>query len=180
MNKYLKEFLGIFKHTQQHLMNGVSYMIPVVVAGGIIFAVATMILGPQAINSFTDASSVPRDFGGMLYMIGKCGLSLMVVVLSAYIAESIADRPGIAPGLIGGFMCVSSITNINAGFIGGILAGLIAGISAYYLKKIPLPKSARSVKAVIVVPILATLITGALVYWVIGAPCAWLLAVLTE
>ena len=64
----------------------------------------------------------------------------MVPVLSAYIAASIADRPGIAPGIIGGQLAV----NVGAGFIGGIITGLVAGIAAHYLKKIPLPKSIQS------------------------------------
>ena len=172
MKKYIDEFVGIFKNIQQHLMNGVSYMIPVVVAGGILFAVATMIIGPETLSSISSADEIDNLFSRGLYIVGKHGLALMVIVLSAFIAESIADRPGIAPGLIGGYMCVSDIANINAGFIGGIFSGLIAGISAYYLKKIPLPKAARSLKAIIIVPLLATLITGFCIMFLIGTPCA--------
>lgn len=168
----MKELLDILKNTRQHLMNGVSYMIPVVVAGGVIFAVAAML----SINTLQGDTAAVASTGiiGVLNKIGAAGLGLMVPVLSAFIAMSIADRPGIAPGLIGGQLSVT----VGAGFIGGIITGLIAGISAYYLKKIPLPKAIQSLKAIFIVPICATLITGVIIVCVVGNPCAWLLSTL--
>lgn len=167
----MKELLNILKNTRQHLMNGVSHMIPVVVSGGIIFAVAAML----SMNSVQESASVASTgVVGVLNTIGGAGLGLMVPVLSAFIAASIADRPGIAPGIIGGQLAVQ----VGAGFIGGIVTGLVAGISAYYLKKLPLPKSIQSLKAIFIVPIIATLITGVIIVCVIGSPCAWLLETL--
>lgn len=168
----MKDLVHILKNLRQHLMNGVSYMIPVVVSGGILFAVATML----SINSVTTSGAVQG--GGLvdvLSQIGGVGLGLMVPVLSAYIAASIADRPGIAPGLICGQLAV----NVGAGFIGGVVAGLLSGILAEYLKKIPLPKSMRSLKSILIIPIGTSLIVGAVIICVIGAPCAWLLETLT-
>lgn len=169
----MNELAGIFKNTRQHLMNGVSHMIPVVVSGGIIYAVATM-LSMSAVQQGAGVSS--EGFVGVLAQIGSVGLGLMVPVLSAYIAASIADRPGIAPGLIGGQLSV----NVGAGFIGGIVSGLLAGICAYYLKKLPLPKSIQSLKSIIIIPICSALIVGFVMICVIGGPCAWLLTTLND
>lgn len=164
----MKDLVDILKNTRQHLMNGVSHMIPVVVSGGILFAIAAML----SMNSVqTSASVSSAGLAGFLSNVGSVGLGLMVPVLSAYIAASIADRPGIAPGIIGGQLAV----NVGAGFIGGIVTGLVAGIAAYYLKKIPLPKSIQSLKAIFIVPLLATLITGFVIVVVVGNPCAALL-----
>jgi fructose-specific phosphotransferase system IIC component len=148
-------------------------MIPVVVSGGILYAIAAML----SLNNIATESSVSSaGLSGFLSTVGGVGLGLMVPVLSAFIAESIADRPGLAPGFIGGQLAV----NVGAGFIGGIFTGLIAGIAAYYLKKIPLPKSLRSLKSILIVPILGTLITGFFIVCIIGNPCASLLNFLTE
>lgn len=168
----MKEFVGIFKNIRQHLMNGVSYMIPVVVAGGVLFAISAML----SINTLSGADAAVASGGvsGVLSTIGGAGLGLMVPVLSAYIAASIADRPGIAPGIIGGQLAVT----VGAGFIGGIFTGIIAGVAAYYLKKIPLPKAIQSLKSIFIVPLGATLITGVIIVCVIGNPCAWLLKTL--
>lgn len=169
----MKDLAKILKNTRQHLMNGVSYMIPVVVAGGIIFAIAAML----SMNSVQEASAVSNEgFIGVLNQIGGTGLGLMVPVLSAYIAMSIADRPGIAPGLIGGQLAV----NVGAGFIGGIVSGLLAGITAFYLKKIPLPKAVQSLKAIIIVPIVSTLVVGVIMICVVGTPCSMLLGALED
>jgi fructose-specific phosphotransferase system IIC component len=158
---------------QQHLMNGVSYMIPVVVAGGILYAFATML----SMNSVTTSGSVEASnvFIDVLSQIGGVGLGLMVPVLSAYIAESYADRPGIAPGLICGQLAV----NVGSGFIGGIISGILCGLVASWLKKINLPKSMQSLKSIIIVPLFTSLIVGTIVILVIGTPCAWLLDTLT-
>lgn len=164
----MKDLVHILKNLRQHLMNGVSYMIPVVVSGGILFAVATML----SIGSVTSSGSVQGGgVVGVLSQIGGVGLGMMVPVLSAYIAASIADRPGIAPGLISGQLAV----NVGAGFIGGVISGLLSGIIAEYLKKIPLPKSMRSLKSILIIPIGTSLVVGTIMICIIGTPCAWLL-----
>lgn len=159
---------------QQHLMNGVSHMIPVVVTGGILFAIATML----SMNSVTTEGAVQASnvFIDVLSQIGGVGLGLMVPVLSAFIAASYADRPGIAPGLICGQLAV----NVGSGFIGGIVAGILSGIIAKWLKGIELPKSMQSLKSIIIVPIATSLIVGTVIICVVGAPCAWLLETLTN
>lgn len=169
----MSERAGSAGRFQQHLMNGVSYMIPVVVTGGILYAIATML----SMNSVTTAGSVQASnvVIDVLSKIGGVGLGLMVPVLSAFIAESYADRPGIAPGLICGQLAVS----VGSGFIGGIIAGILSGVIASQLKKINLPKSMQSLKSILIIPILTSLIVGTIIICVIGAPCAWLLSTLT-
>lgn len=164
----MKEFLGIFRHTRKHLMSGVSYMIPFVVAGGVLLALSVALYGQGA---------VPTEGTWLndLFNIGAAGLGLMVPILSAYIAFSIADRAGIAPGAIGGVLASS----IGAGFLGGIASGLIAGVLCYYLKKIKVPNTLRSVMPIFVIPIVGTFVTGGLMKWVIGAPIAGLMTSLT-
>ena len=123
------------KQVQQYLMSGVSYMIPVVVTGGVLYAIATMLsMSSVTTEGAVKASNILID---VLSQIGGVGLGLMVPVLSAFIAFAIADRPGIAPGLICGQLAV----NVGSGFIGGIIAGLLCGYLANVLKKIELPKS---------------------------------------
>lgn len=171
MNKYTNEFINIFKGTKEHLMNGVNYMIPVVVASGILFAVSTMIMGPETLNEVNSTGATPEGVAGFFFIIGKQGMNLMVLVLSAFIARSIAKDPGIAPGLIGGALSVY----VGAGFIGGIFTGFFAGVVAYYLMKIPIPEVAGAVKPFIIVPILSVALTGFFILCVIGQPCAWIL-----
>ncbi len=159
---------------QQHLMNGVSYMIPVVVTGGILYAVATMLsMGTVTTEGSVQASNIVID---VFSQIGGVGLGLMVPVLSAYIAASFADRPGIAPGLICGQLAV----NVGSGFIGGIVAGVLCGLIARELKKVKLPKSMQSLMSIMIIPIATSLIVGTIIICVVGAPCAWLLETVTE
>ncbi len=164
----MSELVKILKGTRQHLMNGVSYMLPVVVGGGVLMAVAVMMAGKGAVPE--------SGVAGGLWQIGASALGLMVPVLSAYIAASIADRPGIAPGLAGGVLANS----IGAGFLGGIVSGLFAGIICYYLKKIKLPEAIRSLKSIIIIPIVSILLTGILMLFVFGGPIAALMKVLTD
>ncbi len=172
--KQESQAVSILKNIRQHLMGGVSYMIPVVVSGGILYAIATMLsMNSVQQGGAVEASNVVID---VLSQVGSVGLGLMVPVLSAFIAMSIADRPGIAPGLICGQLAV----NVGAGFIGGVISGILCGIAAEYLKRIPLPKSMQSLKSIMIVPIFDSLIVGAIMILVVGSPCAWLLDHLTE
>lgn len=165
----MKELAGIFKNSRKHLMNGVSYMLPFVVAGGVLLALGVMIFG--------EGGTPPENtFARYLFDFGGIGLGYMVPIFSAYIAFSIADRAGLAPGMIGGAIANS----IGAGFLGGIVSGLFAGIVCYYLKKIKLPVSLKSVMPIIVIPILGTFLTAAFMTWVVGSPIAGLMTSLTS
>ncbi len=146
----------------KHLMSGVSFMIPFVVAGGIAIAI-----------SFAfgyDAFQTPGTLPAYLMAIGGSGgFGLMVPILAGYIAYSIADRPGLAPGMIGGVVA----GQIGAGFLGGMVAGFLAGYVVNAIKKyIKLPKSLQGIMPVLIIPVFGSLIVGLLLFYVLGSPMA--------
>lgn len=154
---------------KKHLLTGTSHMIPFIVAGGVLFSLAVM-LNPEG-------AATPRiGWLGDLVKIGNAGLQLFVSVLGGYIAYSIADRPGLAPGMIGAYLA----DQIGAGFLGGIVAGFIAGYVVKALKKIKLPISLKSLGSIFLYPLFGTLITGGIIVWVIGAPISLLMDGLTN
>ena len=162
------ERTGVYKH----LMTGVSYMLPFVVAGGLLIAIAFAIGG---IYVYDDAHK--DTFGQALFIIGaKNAFTLMVPMLSAYIAYSIADRPGITPGAVGGMLAAS----IGAGFLGGIVSGFLAGYTINLLNRhIRLHRNLEGLKPVLILPLLGTAIVGLLMIYVIGQPVAAALGALT-
>lgn len=161
----MKELGAIFRDTRKHLMSGVSYMIPFVVAGGILLSI------PVALSTSNGGTPAQGTFLYDLFQLGVTGLGYMVPIFSGYVAYSIADRPGIAPGVIGGSIAVS----IGAGFLGGIVSGFLAGILCYYLKKIPVPKSVRSVMPILVIPLVGTFLVWIVMKYVLGSPISALM-----
>ena len=157
----------------KHLMTGVSFMLPFVVAGGLLIALAFALGG---IYVYDDAHK--GTLGWTLFQIGaKAGFTLMLPALAGYIAFSIADRPGIAPGMIGGLLAGT----VGAGFLGAIAAGFIAGYSVYWLNRvIRLPRTLDGLKPVLLLPLLGTVVVGVLMMMVIGQPIAAVMAALTE
>ena len=147
---------GVYKH----LMTGVSFMIPFVVAGGLLIALGFAIGGIYVYQ-------VPGSFGETLFSAGKAAFALMIPVLGAYIAYSIADRPAIVPGMIGGFIAA----NNGSGFLGAMVAGFAAGYIVLAIKKyIKLPKSLQGLMPILIIPVLSTAIMGLLMVYVIGKP----------
>jgi len=157
----------------KHLMTGVSFMLPFVVAGGLLIALAFALGG---IYVYDDAHR--GTLGWTLFQIGaKAGFTLMLPALAGYIAFSIADRPGIAPGMIGGLLAGT----VGAGFLGAIAAGFIAGYSVWWMNRlIRLPRTLDGLKPVLLLPLLGTLVVGVLMMMVIGKPIAGVMAALTE
>jgi PTS system fructose-specific IIC component len=153
----------------KHLLTGVSYMLPMVVAGGLLIALS-FVFGIEAFRQ-------PGTLAAALKQVGDAAFTLMVPVLAGYIAYSIADRPGLAPGMIGGLLA----SGLGAGFIGGIAAGFLAGGSAWALARlVRLPASVESLKPILIIPLLASLATGLAMVYLVGAPVAGLLARLTD
>lgn len=154
----------------KHLLTGVSFMLPLVVAGGLIIALS-FVFGIEAFKQ-------PGTFPAALMQIGgESAFALMVPVLAGYIAFSIADRPGLAPGLIGGMLAAK----VGAGFLGGIAAGFLAGYAALWLREnIKLPANLEGLKPVLIIPLLATLAVGLLMIYVVGGPVAAVMAALTD
>lgn len=157
----------------KHLMNGVSHMLPFVVGGGIMIAIAFLI------DSFgVDLASLPTDeranFGTILpaaaffKSIGGLAFGFMLPVLAGYIAMSIADRPGLVVGFVGGAIAA----NGKSGFLGALVAGFAAGLIIQLLKKIfdKLPKGLDGLKPVLLYPLLGVLLIGALMTFVIEPP----------
>ena len=161
-----RERTGAYKH----LMTGVSHMLPLVIAGGLLIALAFALGGIHA----GDATGT---LGWALMQIGGgAAFKLYVPVLAGFIAFSIADRPGLAPGLVGGMLSAS----LGAGFLGGIVAGFLAGYVTQFLnERLPLPASLQSLKPILILPLLSTLIVGLAMLYVIGAPVKYLLDALT-
>ena len=157
----------------KHLMTGVSFMLPFVVAGGLLIA-----LGFAFGGIYAGDKSNAGTLAHALFTIGATGaFTLIVPVLAGYIAYSIADRPGIAPGMVGGVLAA----NMGAGFLGGIAAGFIAGYVTDLLNRaIRLPKNLAGLKPVLILPLLGTLITGLLMQYAVGAPVARALQALTD
>jgi PTS system fructose-specific IIC component len=144
----------------KHLLTGVSYMLPVVVAGGLLIAISFVF----GIEAFKEPGTLPA---ALMQIGGGAAFLLMVPVLSGFIAYSIADRPGLAPGLIGGLLA----SQLGAGFLGGIVSGFIAGYSARLIAdKVKLPEGIQGLMPVLVIPLLATATTGLLMVYVVGAP----------
>ena len=153
----------------KHLLTGVSFMLPFVVAGGLIIALSFVF----GIEAFKEPGTLPA---ALMQIGGDAAFALMVPVLAGYIAYSIADRPGLAPGFIGGMLA----SKIGAGFLGGIVAGFLAGYIARWLRDtIRLPVNLEGLKPVLIIPLLATLAVGLLMVYVIGTPVAAIMSGMT-
>ncbi|MEG9462965.1 PTS fructose transporter subunit IIABC [Bacillus amyloliquefaciens] len=159
----------------KHLMSGVSNMLPFVVGGGILVAISFF----WGIHSADPKDPTYNTFAAALNFIGDGNaLKLIVAVLAGFIAMSIADRPGFAPGMVGGFMA----TQANAGFLGGLIAGFLAGYVVILLKKlfVFIPQTLDGLKPVLIYPLLGIFITGVLMQFVINTPVAAFMNFLTN
>ncbi|CAN2252643.1 phosphotransferase system (PTS) fructose-specific enzyme IIABC component [Bacillus subtilis] len=159
----------------KHLMSGVSNMLPFVVGGGILVAISFF----WGINSSNPDDPTYNTFAAALKFIGgDNALGLIVAVLAGFIAMSIADRPGFAPGMVGGFMA----TQANAGFLGGLIAGFLAGYIVVLLKKafVFIPQSLDGLKPVLIYPLLGIFLTGIIMRFVVNTPVAAFMDFLTN
>lgn len=159
------------------LMNGVSHMLPFVIGGGLMIAIAFMIDG-FSVDMNTLAESEKTLFGtitpaaAFFKNVGGLAFGLMLPVLSGYIAEAIADRPGLAPGFIGGLLAA----NGTSGFLGTLLAGFVAGYLVNFFKKIcaKLPSSLEGIKPMLIYPLLGIAAIGAIMLYIVEPPVGWL------
>ncbi|MNJ08233.1 PTS system fructose-specific EIIBC component [compost metagenome] len=160
------EKTGVYKH----LLTGVSFMLPMVVAGGLLIALSFVF----GIEAYKEPGTLPA---ALMQIGGEAAFKLMVPLLAGYIAYSIADRPGLAPGMIGGLLA----STLGAGFIGGIVAGFLAGYSAKAISRwVRLPSSLDALKPILIIPLLASLFTGLVMIYVVGKPVAGMLEGLTH
>lgn len=155
------------------LLTGVSYMLPLVVAGGLCIAMSFM-FGFKAFEDETIAFGLPK---ALMDIGGGAAFHLMIAVFSGYVAYSIADRPGIAVGLIGGMIATTG----GAGILGGIISGFLAGYSVKFLnEKIQLPETLTALKPILILPLLGTLFVGLVMIYLINPPVAGIMEGLTH
>lgn len=147
---------SIISKVYKDLMNGISHMLPFVVGGGIIMALSFLV-EPY----FGDKSEIFT----FLNSLGSNAFNFLIPILAGYIAMSIGDRPGLMPGMVGGFMAVQS----NAGFLGGLAAGFLAGYVILFLRKLlkGMPKSLEGLKSILLYPVLGLFIIGLFMYFII-------------
>ncbi|MFA9499659.1 fructose-specific PTS transporter subunit EIIC [Mannheimia sp. E30BD] len=164
---------GDKKGLYKHLMTGVSHMLPLVVAGGLLIAISFM-FGIEAFKDETIAGGLPK---ALMDIGGGAAFHLMIAVFAGYVAFSIADRPGLAVGLIGGMLA----TTAGAGILGGIVAGFLAGYTVKFLNgAIQLPPSLTSLKPILILPLLGSAIVGLLMIYLINPPVKALMDALVE
>lgn len=187
--------LGWGTRIRQILLTGVSYMIPFVAAGGLLIALGFLLAGYDIANtpegetdslahiiatgnSLTDLPSggLLQYLGAVLFTLGGLAFGFLVPALAGYIAFAIADRPGLAPGFTAG--AVAGM--VGAGFIGGIVGGLIAGFAALWISRWKVPQWFRGLMPVVVIPLLASLIVGLLMFLLLGRPLAAITSGLTN
>ncbi|WP_203184287.1 PTS fructose transporter subunit IIABC [Streptomyces pratensis] len=163
-----------------YLMSGVSYMVPFVAAGGLLIALSFAIGGYE----IASAKSVADHFvwgeadswAALLNQIGTAAFGFLVPVLAGYIAYGMADRPALVPGFVGGAIALT----VDAGFLGGLVAGLLAGAAVMAIQRVKVHPTLRGIMPVLVIPLLASIAVGFLMYIVVGKPIASLQNALTD
>lgn len=162
------------------LMNGVSFMIPFVVIGGLMIAISLALGGEPTPGGLV----IPEgSIWNKVLSIGDIGFKLMIPILAGYIAYAIGDRPALAPGMIGGWIANNGSfygADAGTGFIGAIVAGLLVGYFVLYFKKIKFPKAVEALVPIMIIPILGSLFIGFIFIFIIGAPISSLMTWLFE
>jgi len=171
----------------KHLMNGVSHMLPFVIGGGILIAIA-FLLDDYSIDPSNFGSNTP--VAAWFKAIGGAAFGFMLPILAGFIAQSIADRPGLAVGFVGGYLASTGATfaspggDVPSAFLGALVAGFLGGYIVLGLRKIcdKLPEALEGIKPVLIYPLIGTLIIGivmCLINPIVGALNAWISGVLT-
>lgn len=156
---------------KKHVLTSISYLLPLVVASGLLIAIGNL-MGGEVLTSL-DALSIPSA----LTSLGVMGMGLIPSFIGGYIAYSIADRPGIAPGFLMGQIA----SFLNTGFLGGLIGGLIAGYIALGIERyLKVPKWAQALMPMLIIPTLASAAAGLIMYFVLGAPVIALTGALTN
>ncbi len=179
--------VGWGTRTRQILLTGVSYMIPFVAAGGLLIALGFLFGGYDIADNGQDIAlnnsltnlpdgGLTTYLGAILFTLGGLAFSFLVPALAGYISFAIADRPGIAPGFTAGALAVF----VGGGFIGGIVGGVIAGFTALWISNIEVPRWLRGLMPVVIIPLLASLSVGLIMFFLIGRPLAWVNTSLTD
>ncbi len=165
------------KHIQQALLTGCSYMMPLVVAGGISFAIS--LLGGTATDS---GMVVANDFMANIKVIGQAGLFMMIPVMGAYVAYSIAGRPGLTPGFIIAYIANGTVgaDGAKSGFLGALVMGLLAGYFVKWMKSWKVPNYIKSIMPILIIPLVSTFVLGLFYIYVVAVPLGSLLNLMVE
>jgi hypothetical protein len=168
--KQVKTMNNFLNDLKKHLLTAISYMLPLVVAAGLLIAIGNL-TGGQVVKEFSQLT-IPSA----LTTLGVFGMGLLPSFIAGYTAYSIADRPGIAPGFLMGQIA----SFLGAGFLGGIVGGLIAGYMAKFLiDNLKVPKWAEALMPMLIVPTLTAIVAGLIMFFLIGQPIAWITSQLT-
>ena len=163
-----------------HIMSGISYMVPMVIAAGLLLSIANIFafqrndLG-QIVNWGFDTSTQLGYFMSKLYAVGQVGFKLMIPLFAGFVANSIADKPAIAPAMMGAYLANDPEflgTQTGGGFLSAILVAFIVGYIVKGLKKIKWPKILQPLLAIMIIPLIATFIITVIVLYMIGGPVA--------
>lgn len=164
----------------QHIMSGISYMVPMVIAAGLLMAIANVFafqkddMGRMVAWGF-DQTDPLGDFMFHLFKIGQVGFLLMIPLFAGFVANSIASKPAIAPAMIGAYIANDPSflgTETGGGFLSAILVAFIVGYLVRFLKSLPWPKFLKPIMPIMILPMIATLIIMIIVKYVIGVPIA--------
>lgn len=156
---------------KKHLLTAISYMLPLVVASGLLIAIGNL-MGGQVVTDLSELT-VPSAFTSL----GVFGMGLLPSFIAGYISYSIADRPGIAPGFLMGQIA----SFLGAGFLGGIIGGFVSGYIARAIKKyVKVPKWAEALMPMMIIPTLTAMIGGLIMYFVLGTPIVWMTSGLND
>ncbi|MFJ8977194.1 fructose-specific PTS transporter subunit EIIC [Streptomyces sp. NPDC102282] len=163
-----------------YLMSGVSYMVPFVAAGGLLIALSFAIGGYEIASAKSVADHFvwgeAASWAALLNQIGTAAFGFLVPVLAGYIAYGMADRPALVPGFVGGAVALT----VDAGFLGGLVAGLLAGAAVMAIQRVKVRPTLRGIMPVLVIPLLASIAVGFLMFIVVGKPIASLQSALTD
>ncbi|MDU5106079.1 MULTISPECIES: PTS fructose transporter subunit IIC [unclassified Clostridium] len=166
----------IFKEIQKALLSGVSFMMPAVVAGGLMLAIS-LATGEKAEGGIT----ITNQFMSNINVLGKAAFAMMIPILSGYIAYSIAGKPGLAPGMILGYLANNPIgeSGAKSGFLGAMVLGIVAGYLVKWIKSFKVPKTIKTIMPILIIPTIAVFVIGVVYIYLIAEPLAALMNNLT-
>lgn len=157
---------------KRHALTAISYMLPLVVASGLLIAIGNL-MGGQVIEDYTQ----PYTIASALTSLGVLGMGLLAPFIAGYISYSIAERPGIAPGFLMGLIANA----LGAGFLGGMIGGYLVGYFILWMKNnIKVPKWAEGLMPMMIIPTVSSIVVGLLMFFVVGGPISWLTIQLTN
>ena len=152
-----------FEKVKNAVLMGISYMIPIVVIGGMLVGISMLIGGP-------DVANAESGFAYELNTYAKLAMGMMLPMLGGYIAFALANRPGLAPGIVAGLMA----SNLGSGFFGAMFGGIFAGYLVNWVKKIKLPHGFNALMSMLIIPLGCGFVTMMVMRYIIGIPATWI------